>query len=80
MYHTRLTVTCDPKFSEILIAEIAEAGFDTFLENETGFEAYAEVDRYDQHRVEGIKKKYAQLQPLLFTWDKIEKKNWNEEW
>jgi len=80
MYHTRLSVTCDPQFSEILIAEIADAGFDSFLENENGFEAYAEVDRFDQHRVEVIKKKYDQVNPLEFTWDKIEKKNWNEEW
>ncbi len=80
MYHTRLTVTCDPQFSEILMAEIAEAGFDSFLEKESGFEAYAEADRYDQHSVDEIKKKYHLVQPLEFTWDKIEKKNWNEEW
>jgi ribosomal protein L11 methyltransferase len=80
MYHTRLSVTCDPQFSEILIAEIADAGFDTFLENENGFEAYAEVDRFDQNRVEEVKKKYSQVKPLEFAWDRIEKKNWNEEW
>ncbi len=80
MYHTRLSVTCDPQFSEILIAEIANAGFDTFLENENGFEAYAEVDRFDQNRVDEIKKKYHQVKPLEFLWDKIEKRNWNAEW
>ena len=80
MYHTRLTVHCDPQFSEILIAEISQAGFDSFLENENGFEAYAEVDRFDQFLVEEIKKKYNQVKPLEFSWDKIEKKNWNEEW
>ncbi len=80
MYHTRLTVNCDPQFSEILIAEISQAGFDTFLENENGFEAYAEVDRFDQFLVDEIKKKYKQVKPLEFSWDKIEKKNWNEAW
>ncbi|MEP2669902.1 MAG: 50S ribosomal protein L11 methyltransferase [Cyclobacteriaceae bacterium] len=80
MYHTRLSVTCDPLFSEILIAEISQAGFDSFLENENGFEAYAEVDRFDQSRVDEIKNKYDQVKPLSFSWDKIEKKNWNEEW
>ena len=29
MYYTKLQVVCDPEFSEILMAEIAEAGFDT---------------------------------------------------
>ena len=36
MYYSRLQVICDPEFSEILMAEIAEAGFDTFMENEKG--------------------------------------------
>lgn len=80
MYHTRLSVTCDPLFSEILIAEISQAGFDSFLENENGFEAYAEVDRFDQSIVDEIKSKYEQVKPLSFSWDRIEKKNWNEEW
>lgn len=80
MYHTRLSVTCDPQFSDILIAEISQAGFDSFLENENGFEAYAEVDRFDQNLVEEIKNKYSSVKPLTFSWDRIEKKNWNEEW
>lgn len=80
MYHTRLSVICDPQFSEILIAEIAQAGFDSFLENENGFEAYAEIDQFDAHKVEEVQKKYSNVAPLLFSWDKIEKRNWNEEW
>ncbi len=48
MYSTRLQVICDPEFSEILMAEIAEAGFDTFMEIESGFEAYVEGDAFDQ--------------------------------
>ncbi|MGE0587046.1 MAG: 50S ribosomal protein L11 methyltransferase [Cyclobacteriaceae bacterium] len=80
MYHTRLTVVCDPQFSEILIAEIGEAGFDAFLENENGFEAYAEVDRFNQLKVDEIKAKYKAVEPLKFSFDRVEKRNWNEEW
>ena len=58
MYHTRLTVTCDPLFSEILMAEISQAGFDSFLELGNGFEAYAEADRFDRHQVDEIREKY----------------------
>mgnify|MGYP000240433564 CR=1 FL=1 len=42
MYHTRLQVICDPEYAEILMAEIAETGFDSFLETDKGFEAYVE--------------------------------------
>lgn len=80
MYHTRLIVRCDPAFSEILLAEIAQAGFDTFLENEEGFEAYANGQQYDQLAIENIQLKYSQVNPLSFTWRQVEQKNWNEEW
>ena len=80
MYHTRLHVTCHPDFSEILMAEIAEAGFDTFLEIDDGFEAYAEQDNFDQHLLDEIKQKYIQVKPLVFASDRIQKQNWNEEW
>src|SRR5215510_11259176 len=79
MNYTRLQVICDPEFSEILMAEIAEAGFDTFMETEKGFAAYAD-DKFDRDTVENIMKKYNRLSPLLFFEDKIEKQNWNKEW
>lgn len=61
------------------MAEIAEAGFDTFMETEKGFEAYAN-DGFDRQAVESIKEKYKHVSPLLFFEDKIEKQNWNKEW
>src|SRR5258706_10775570 len=79
MYYTRLQIICDPEFSEILMAEIAETGFDTFMETEQGFEAYAN-DKFDQEGVESIKEKYKRVSPLLFFEEKIEKQNWNKEW
>lgn len=79
-YTTRLQVICDPEFAEILMAEIAEAGFDTFLETERGFEAYVEGENFDQKRLDHVKEKYTYVNPLLFFHDRIEKKNWNEEW
>lgn len=80
MYHTRLQVTSDPAFSEILMAEIAEVGFDTFLETAEGFEAYAEEDHFDQTQLNEIQKKYAHVSPLVFAIDRIQKQNWNEQW
>ncbi|MBX2961128.1 MAG: 50S ribosomal protein L11 methyltransferase [Cyclobacteriaceae bacterium] len=80
MFYSRLQVICDPDFSEILMAEIAEAGFDTFMETEKGFEAYTEQNRYDKQKLQEIKEKYRPLTNLVFYVDKVEKKNWNEEW
>ena len=80
MFHTRLQVICDPEFSEILMAEIAEVGFDTFLETEKGFEAFVEEEKFDHNHLESIKEKYQHVNPLIFFQDKIQKQNWNEEW
>lgn len=80
MYYTRLQVVCDPEFSEILMAEIAEVGFDTFMETEKGFEAYVESDRFNNDELQQIQEKYSHVNPLLFFLDKIQKQNWNEEW
>ena len=80
MYYTRLQVICHSDFSEILMAEVAEAGFDTFLETEQGFEAYAEEQKTDSVLLEEIKEKYKHVQPLIFFRDKVHKQNWNEEW
>lgn len=80
MYHTRLLVTCDPAFSEILIAELAEADFDSFLENDDGFEAYVEGERYNKEAVAAIREKYKDVTPITFSFSQIPKRNWNEEW
>jgi ribosomal protein L11 methyltransferase len=64
----------------MLMAEIGEAGFDTFMETETGFEAYCEQDKFDATFLNELKVKYSFVSPLLFSFDRIEKKNWNEEW
>jgi len=80
MFYTRLQVVCDPEFSEILMAEIAEAGFDTFMETEKGFEAYVEGGKFNSELVSDIKGKYHHVSPLLFFQDKVDKQNWNEEW
>jgi ribosomal protein L11 methyltransferase len=80
MYHTRLQVQCEGDFTDILIAELAELGFDTFQENENGFEAYAEEEKFDRAGVDALTTKYADHTSFTVSYDKIPKKNWNEEW
>jgi ribosomal protein L11 methyltransferase len=80
MYYSRLKVICAAEFSEILMAEIGEVGFDTFMETDDGFEAYVEKENYNKELLLSIKEKYKQQTPLVFYQDRIEKQNWNEEW
>jgi ribosomal protein L11 methyltransferase len=80
MYYTRLQVTCDRDFSEILTAEIAEAGFDTFMETETGFEAFVEEQKFDADLLNQVKEKYKDVTNVAYAFERIEKQNWNDEW
>lgn len=80
MYYTRLRVECPSEFSEILIAELGECGFDTFMENESGFEAYAEQDLYDSGSLTWLKEKYTGVIDFDYSLSRVEKENWNEQW
>ena len=62
------------------MAEIAEVGFDTFMETEKGFEAFVEEEKFDSNHLQSVKEKYNHVNPLIFFQDKIQKQNWNEEW
>jgi ribosomal protein L11 methyltransferase len=80
MFYSRLQVTCNPDFAELLMAEIADAGFDTFMEIDNGFEAYVELENYNKEQLQAIQEKYSLQTPVVFFQDRIEKQNWNEAW
>lgn len=80
MFYTRLQAKCSSELSEILMAELSQVGFDSFMETQSGFEAYAEQEQYDKEEVNSILDRYQKLSSFQFSFDRIEKKNWNEEW
>lgn len=81
MFYTRIIVRCDAHFRDILTAELAEAGFDAFIETADGFEGFVEGTNYDGEMTDDIFHRYADAQPsLVFEFEKVEKRNWNEEW
>jgi ribosomal protein L11 methyltransferase len=80
MYYSCLQLTCNSDFAELLIAELGECGFDSFLETESGFEAYAEGENFDRSKVEALIEKYRLMTSLEFSFKRIEKQNWNEDW
>lgn len=81
MFHTRITVRCPASLSEILIAELAEVGFEAFLETPEGFEGYAEGDKYDDLAVDDLFHRYeGHVNDLSFSIDRVEKANWNAIW
>ncbi|MCL9806623.1 50S ribosomal protein L11 methyltransferase [Flavobacterium amniphilum] len=74
--------TVEPKElgSEILIAELGEKPFDSFIETENGFSAFIQKDLWNEAILEDI---YILENPefkISYTFEEIEQTNWNEEW
>jgi ribosomal protein L11 methyltransferase len=75
-----LKVDVLPDFADIVVAELAEAGFDSFVETPQGVNAYAPADVFDESQVQEIVQKYAALSPITYTFSIMPRRNWNEEW
>jgi ribosomal protein L11 methyltransferase len=75
-----IKIACNPDFTDILMAELAEAGFDSFMENEQGFDAYAEEGNFDTLTFEEILERYKDISGLSYSQNTIARQNWNEDW
>lgn len=73
-------ITVNTEFAEILIAELAEIGFDTFTEHEAGIEAFALEKDFRKELLEEVINRYTLLTDIEYSTSRIEKQNWNEEW
>lgn len=80
MDYLQVNLTCLEEFREILIAELAEIGFDSFLETDTGVEAFVQEDLLDRKAFAQLIEQYRLPAQLLVTEDILPKVNWNEEW
>ena len=80
MNYLEATIEVNADFAEILIAELAEIGFDTFLENDNGVQAYITEELYDDQSFKQIMEEYSSKTSLFYSLKGIEKQNWNAEW
>jgi len=65
-----------PEQKDILVAQLAEAGFEGFEESETGLEAFIRKEVFDEALFNEIIFKYQ----LSFTKKLLTDKNWNQIW
>jgi ribosomal protein L11 methyltransferase len=75
-----LIVRCPSDISEILIAELSEAGLNTFLEMDDGFEASSDSDLTDNPEIDVILQQFGAHKNFSFEWRNVEKQNWNKVW
>jgi ribosomal protein L11 methyltransferase len=74
------TVTPRDPATEMLIAELGVAGFESFVENEEGVIAYIQKDEYNDAILENIFVLNSGEFHIKYTKEEIEQVNWNSEW
>lgn len=66
--------------SEILIAELGEKGFESFVETEFGVEAYILKEDWSNHIIDDLFILQSPEFTIQYEFKEIEQVNWNEEW
>jgi ribosomal protein L11 methyltransferase len=66
--------------TEILIAELGQAGFESFVENEEGVKAYIQKSEWNAAILDGIYILSSSEFEISYAHKEIEQINWNEEW
>jgi ribosomal protein L11 methyltransferase len=64
-------------FREILISDLADLGFESFVEQENGLQAYIQKDLFQEEWIKSLDYPEAEI---TFEWKLIEEENWNESW
>ncbi len=77
-YH--FTVSPKELGSEILIAELGEKPFESFIETENGFTAYIQKELWTEDILNDIYLLESTEFIISYTIEEIEQVNWNEEW
>ncbi|MBB5436697.1 ribosomal protein L11 methyltransferase [Pedobacter sp. AK017] len=65
---------------DLLIADLADIGFNTFEDTANGFIAFAAAGTYDEDQLKSLLEQYEGQFQYTYTVAEIAGKNWNEEW
>jgi len=66
--------------ADILIAELGEAGFESFVENETGIQAYIQKNDWHHKILKDVEVLSNPLFKIAYDLREIEQENWNATW
>ncbi len=65
---------------DLLIAELADIGFDTFEDTSKGFNAFILANQFDETALKEVLEGFEDDLAYTYTIHKIDPQNWNEEW
>lgn len=65
---------------EILMARLAELGFESFTESDEGIQGYVPVNLFNEEEVNGWLQRYATHSGIFYRTEHIRSQNWNAIW
>ena len=80
MNYSELQLRLSPDYTDILTAELAELGFESFVETDEGLNAYIVEPDFDEQALQELIAKYASQTAIAYEVNSLEKRNWNAEW
>lgn len=83
MNYIEVKFICTPNneiVNSVLSACIAEIGFESFVEDETGTTAYIQEELFDENRTQEVLNELPIEAEIIFSYKLIEGQDWNEEW
>lgn len=80
MDFVEVRVLAPRELADILVAELAEVGYDTFEDNDEGFCAYIGEGDFNPDAVAEVMARYSGIGTLDHSHRVITRQNWNEEW
>lgn len=82
MDYIEIDFTINPvePFSDIIISQLADAGFDSFVSKNDGFKAYIPQNDFDINRVNEIIEANSENCKIQLQTTFIPAQNWNQEW
>lgn len=76
-----LTNPCTETVNDILAAVLADAGFDSFTDNDGGINAYIPKELFDEKTLQNTLNNFPlENSAISYTYQEAEDKDWNEEW
>lgn len=66
--------------ADILMAQLGEIGFESFVETDKGLEAYIQISDLNEEEVNELQIMHSDAFKIEYTSEEIEQINWNSEW
>lgn len=80
MVYIELNLGVSTDYVEVLLAELSQIGYESFVYTDSGANAYIPENLFRKEEINELQEKYSNLFSFEYCWQKILPQNWNEVW